>query len=184
MSLINRIFPEVFRDASRAFAALEDPFFNAARRLPPNLGFRPLVDISETDKAYLVEAEVPGLKKEDLEIELTDDNTLVLKGKIERSKEIGAPPVAGHSDETVIEHAQNQNQKSTDVVSTGGGRETAVTDPRQTWWSSERVLGSFQRVFTFPGKIDPANVQATYKDGILTVVVPKPERQVNKISIE
>ncbi|RUP46306.1 HSP20-like chaperone [Jimgerdemannia flammicorona] len=185
MSLINRVFPEIFRDAGRAFAMLDDPFLQATRRsIVPGFGsLRPAVDISETDKAYVLEAEVPGMKKKDLDIEFTDDTTLIVKGKIERSSETGAGAGFGAKDESIIEQGENQQQQSTDVVS-AEGPQMGVSDPRQTWWSSERVLGSFQRSFTFPGKIDPANVKATYKDGVLTITVPKPESKVNKITID
>lgn len=40
----------------------------------------PPVDIRETEEAYLIEAELPGLKKEDLEITL-ENNTLTLSGE-------------------------------------------------------------------------------------------------------
>ena len=43
-------------------------------------GFVPALDLSETKDAYLVEAAVPGLKPEDLEITL-ENNVLTIKGE-------------------------------------------------------------------------------------------------------
>lgn len=40
---------------------------------------------------------------------------------------------------------------------------------------SERFLGKFQRSFTLPAAVDAAKVQASFKDGILTVTLPKAE---------
>ena len=40
---------------------------------------------------------------------------------------------------------------------------------------SERFLGKFQRSFTLPAAVNAANVQASFKDGILTVTLPKAE---------
>ena len=37
----------------------------------------------------------------------------------------------------------------------------------------ERTYGAFQRSFTFPSKIDPAKIGAEFKDGVLTVHLPK-----------
>ncbi len=42
--------------------------------------FTPAIDIRETDDAYIVEADVPGLKKEDVHIEVNDD-VLTIKGE-------------------------------------------------------------------------------------------------------
>lgn len=42
--------------------------------------FAPAIDIRETDDAYIVEADVPGMKKEDVNIEVNDD-VLTIKGE-------------------------------------------------------------------------------------------------------
>ena len=48
----------------------------------------PAMDVTETEEAYLVEADVPGIKKEDIKIEVLD-NVLTIKGerKTEDEKE-------------------------------------------------------------------------------------------------
>ena len=40
-------------------------------------GWSPLVDIEETDDAWLVEAELPGVKKSDIEVEVSDSELAV-----------------------------------------------------------------------------------------------------------
>ncbi|CAG8795088.1 5816_t:CDS:1, partial [Racocetra fulgida] len=128
--------------------------------------FRPSVDVSETDKNYVIEAEVPGMKKDDLSVEFVD-NTLTLKGKVEKSND---------QLRTI-----DTTQSTGDVVESG--REgTSVAEP--TYWTNERILGSFQRSFTLPNNADKENVKAQYKDGILSIIVPKVERQSQKITIE
>lgn len=47
----------------------------------------PAVDIHETDTAIILEAELPGLKKEDIDIEIRE-NILTLKGERKDNKEI------------------------------------------------------------------------------------------------
>jgi HSP20 family protein len=37
----------------------------------------------------------------------------------------------------------------------------------------ERSYGSFERSFTFPGDVDPAKIVAEFKNGVLTVRLPK-----------
>jgi len=53
-------------------------------------GIRPSLDIAETDKAYTVTAELPGLEQKDVELTLRD-NALILSGekKQERNEEDG-----------------------------------------------------------------------------------------------
>ena len=47
--------------------------------------FVPAIDVKETDEGYVIEADIPGLRKEDIHIEVTDD-VVTLKG--ERKQEV------------------------------------------------------------------------------------------------
>ncbi len=49
------------------------------------LPWSPLADISETEDAYLVEVEVPGLNKDDINIEI-QDRELIITGEISESE--------------------------------------------------------------------------------------------------
>jgi HSP20 family protein len=40
---------------------------------------------------------------------------------------------------------------------------------------SERYVGKFRRSITLPARVDTNKVNATYRDGILTVTLPKAE---------
>ncbi|RIB15015.1 HSP20-like chaperone [Gigaspora rosea] len=190
MSLISRIFPSLAQDFNRSLFELE-PFFVQSSRVPRlsnfptassvlNGYFRPSVDVSETDKNYIIEAEVPGMKKDDLSVEFAD-NTLTLKGKIEKSN------VRGDDQLRIVDTTQSGESKvatnTTNSEVIEHGREgTSVAEP--TYWTSERVLGSFQRSFTLPNNADKENVKAQYKDGILSIIIPKVERHSQKINIE
>ena len=43
-------------------------------------GFNPTVDVHEDEKNITIEAEIPGVKKEDIKVSVNDENVLVLKG--------------------------------------------------------------------------------------------------------
>jgi len=45
---------------------------------------------------------------------------------------------------------------------------------------SERYFGRFQRALALPKPVDPNKVTATYKDGVLTVKLPKTEESKPK----
>ena len=44
----------------------------------------------------------------------------------------------------------------------------------------ERAYGSFARSFTIPYNVDPDAVEATFKNGVLKLSLPKPPEQVNQ----
>jgi len=48
--------------------------------------WNPRVDIYEKDNKLIIEAEIPGAKKEDVEVKIKD-NAVVIKGKIQREEE-------------------------------------------------------------------------------------------------
>jgi HSP20 family protein len=95
----------------------------------------PQVDISEADHEYVITAELPGLKKEDVKITL-EDGVLTLQG----------------------ERKQEKEEKST------------------RYHRVERAYGSFVRSFTMPDVIDNAKVAAEFKDGVLSIRLPKSEK--------
>lgn len=43
------------------------------------------------------------------------------------------------------------------------------------WHRVERSYGTFERVFTLPDTVEPDKVKADYKNGTLTIVLPKKE---------
>ena len=52
----------------------------------------------------------------------------------------------------------------------------------------ERSYGAFQRTLTLPYQVDPAQVTAQFRDGVLSISVPKPpdavaQKQARKIGI-
>jgi HSP20 family protein len=52
----------------------------------------------------------------------------------------------------------------------------ATKDNKQGGWHRvERSYGTFERVFALPETVDPEGVQADYKNGVLTVTLPKKE---------
>ena len=74
---INRLFEDSF-PAQRA---------SANEPLPGE--WQPVVDVFDTEDAILVQAELPGLKKEDISIEVKE-NVLTLKGERNEDKEVKA----------------------------------------------------------------------------------------------
>ncbi len=98
------------------------------------LGWAPAFDVYEEKDNFVVKAELPGLKKEDISVSLHEGN-LIISG--ERKSETKGEGTEVHR--------------------------------------AERYFGKFQRVVALPAQVAVSNVKAEYKDGILTVTLPKSE---------
>jgi HSP20 family protein len=133
---------------------LWDPFAELGRLHTGLLGrawhgtepaFRPSVDIVEEEKAYLVKADLAGMKPEDIKIEVKN-NVLTVSGerKLEKKEE-----------------------------------------GEDGYRRIEREYGSFTRSFTLPETAEGDNIDASYKDGVLTVTIPKrAEPEPRQIKVE
>lgn len=128
------------------FARLFDNFFGedlAPSEDVSNRAWMPAVNIRETESAFLIEAELPGLNKDDVEITL-ENNLLKLSG-------------------------ERRFEKDT---------------KEENYHRVERSYGSFLRTFSLPSQVDSEGVKANFKDGVLTIEVPKAEEaKPRKISI-
>jgi HSP20 family protein len=54
--------------------------------------FTPKFDVAETENAYELHGELPGIEQKDVDIEFVDSQTLTIKGRIEREYTSGTPP--------------------------------------------------------------------------------------------
>ncbi|MET0660447.1 MAG: Hsp20/alpha crystallin family protein [Steroidobacteraceae bacterium] len=77
---------EPFREMEDIFRQYS-PFFGRALRRNGETGqWAPVADISETDKEYLIKAELPEVKKEDVKVELKD-GVITISGERRHEKE-------------------------------------------------------------------------------------------------
>jgi HSP20 family protein len=81
-SIERRFSPEISLFGNNA-NSLFDTFFDRSNHLMPlseNYTFYPSIDIKDLENQYLLEAEVPGMKEEEIELDIRN-NTLIIKGK-------------------------------------------------------------------------------------------------------
>lgn len=122
---------------------------------------------------------------------------LVVRGRAERSYSSGTPPAGlsgqpgrkgqitesgepGASHKTTTRDAYEGNQGKETISETGN--EIEKSDKKQPghgvkYWLSERSVGEFSRTFNFPAPVEQDVVSATFRDGILEIVVPKVKKQ-------
>jgi HSP20 family protein len=121
-------------DVERLRRMLDQTFgsFGLPALATESVGWAPPIDIEEQDDAYVIEAEVPGVAKDDVNIELIS-NELMITGEIKEREREGIL------------------RKRT------------------------RRIGRFEYRVRLPEQVDPDNVEAKLKDGVLSVRVPKHE---------
>jgi HSP20 family protein len=88
----------------------------------------------------------------------TDNHEVVLKAELPEMKR-----------EDISITFENQ------VLTIRGERKVDETVRRDRYQRFERAYGSFSRSFTIPSTIDAGRINATYKDGVLTVRLPQRE---------
>lgn len=124
--------------------SLFDPMSAQMSKLLQSFGLRPTlldddsrlqmkIDLSEDEKSYIVRADIPGVKKEDIHVEV-DGNRVSISAETKSEKE-------QRKGETVIH--------------------------------TERYEGKVFRSFALAGNVDESAVEASYKDGLLQLKLPK-----------
>jgi HSP20 family protein len=110
----------------------------------PFEGMMPRVDVIDRDAEIVVKAEVPGVKKEDLDVSVTD-NAITIKGSSRHEEK----------------------------------------EEKGEYYRCEISRGSFVRTVALPDNVDSSKAKATFKDGILELVMPKREQSKRRtITVE
>ncbi|ODA77197.1 hypothetical protein RJ55_06824 [Drechmeria coniospora] len=154
----------------------------------------PKFDIRETGDHYELHGELPGVNREQVEIEFTELQTMVVRGRVERSYTAGTPPAGlledapatrategnenqkGSPHQATVEDDQDAAKGSSTMVKKAPHKADKQSPDTAKYWLSERSVGEFSRVFSFPSGIDQDAVTASFKDGILGIAVPKARR--------
>ena len=137
-SEFDRLFEDFFGDAPAS--AREEG--SVAKALAPRL------DIAESEKAYTIAAELPGVDERDLDVTVAD-GLLTIKGE-KRS-------------------------------------EAEEKDEAKNFHRVERSYGLYERRLTLPPEADQSKIDADFRNGVLTVTIPKSKaasEAVRKIAIK
>jgi HSP20 family protein len=97
-------------------------------------GWTPAVDMLEDKDKLTVKAELPGFKREDLNVSVHENNILI-------------------SGERRCEDEQKEGE----------------------FYRCERYYGKFHRSIPLPASVEAGKIEAKYRDGVLTMTLPKTE---------
>ncbi|KAH7113341.1 HSP20-like chaperone [Dactylonectria macrodidyma] len=175
-------FPRSLYDSDTSFTPLFrllDDFDNYSRkgvsgRRTGMPSWQPKFDVRETGEAYELHGELPGINKEDVQIEFTEPQSMLIRGRTERTYTAGTPPaglIEGTTRGGAITEGGEESKKAMP--------ETKKSD-KATYWLSERSVGEFSRSFNFPTQVDQESVTANFKNGILNILVPKAKKHESK----
>jgi len=103
----------------------------------------PDIEVTETDKAYEITAELPGMDEKSVQVRVADG-----------------------------------------VLSIGGQKQEEKREGNKDCYVQSRSFGSFQRAFPIPNDVDADRIEAIFKNGVLSVTLPKgagPQNAAKKI---
>jgi len=95
----------------------------------------PAVDLVEREDSIVVRAELPGMKADDIELQVRNN-----------------------------------------VLTISGEKVEITEDKGENYYHVESRHGSFNRGITLPSEVDAEKIEAVYKDGVLTITLPKVEK--------
>ena len=131
--------PSIFTHGNNLFDDFfNEDFFSPAARHANGGAAIMHTDIRETENGYIIDMELPGFRKEDVEVELKE-GYLTVRAEHKTEKEEEAKE--GH------------------------------------YIRKERYYGNFARNFYVGETVTEEDIKAAFKDGILTLNVPKKEKE-------
>jgi HSP20 family protein len=80
-----------------------------------------------------------------------------------------------HFDIPGVTREQVRISFSEGTLKVSGERQSVQDSSDETCHRMERITGKFYRSFTFPTQVDSDKINAGFKDGVLTITVPKAE---------
>lgn len=141
--LLDRFADEIFsgfglgrRLTPRGAQGLRSPWRGSSESVEM---WAPEIEVFQKDNELVIRADVPGLTKDDIKVDVTDDS-ITIEGERKRERE----------------------------------------EERDGIYRSERSYGSFCRVIPLPEGAMADQAKATFKNGVLEIMVPSPPEQVRR----
>ncbi len=147
--------------------------------------FAPKINLSEDEKHYYIHADLPGLSKDQVKMELNDDRILTISGEREFSYNNNESTENGKEEEKAKEDKMETEQNEQTEETQKENVNEAKKDNKK-FSIKECSYGSFSRSFSIPEDANLENIQAKMENGVLEVVFnkiepPKPQNRTIQI---
>ena len=123
-------------DFNSDFDHIFDNFLGTSR----DIDISPRVDVEENDNEFVVSAELPGIKKDEIKVNFQDG-----------------------------------------IMTISGEKKFENEEKRKNFHRIERSYGKFSRSLEFTSNVVADKISADYKDGILSITLPKSEEAKPKL---
>jgi len=160
--LVSSIYPYYYRNPfenleKQVSKAFDKDVFKA-------VDFSPKINLSEDEKNYYIHADLPGLNKDQVKMELTDDDRVLT--------------ISGER-ETVIDNSNSNDEKEKVQETKEGEKEHKKENKKESKKENKKYsriecsYGRFERSFSIPENTDLNAIQAKMENGVLEVTLPK-----------
>jgi len=122
----------IFNDMDKMINNVFENDWNFSVRSKTN--WSPAVDVKESDNSFTLTADIPGLTKKEVKVNITDG-----------------------------------------ILSISGERKFEDEKENGNYHYRERRYGSFSRTFNLPETVNDEDISASFKNGILSIELPKHE---------
>jgi len=132
-------FESLFQRWNDEMDRMFDQFSSSPSGWRSPMQWSPQIEMFHRDNDLVVRADLPGLNKNDIHIDITDD-----------------------------------------VLTIHGERKQEHEEEREGWYRSERSYGSFHRAVALPEGAIADSAKASFKDGVLEIVLQAPPKEVSR----
>jgi len=174
--------------------------------------FSPVTDLAENEHSYVVSMDLPGVKKDELNVTVhnvvltvsgtrhhkfqssDDENDDDEKEQPKTEEKPAAAAAAGESkkEEPKKEESKKEEPKKEESKKEESKKEESKKEepkkeqkPKHKVIRMESFYGSFERSVSVPSGTTPDDVQAKFEDGVLTITIAKhPKESIKKIEIQ
>lgn len=134
---------------NRMPSMLGDLFMEQWPELYTKRNSSPQINVIETDKKFKIEIAAPGMTKDDMRVELNNDNQLVVCLEKEVEKDANGKECCGDED--------------------------CAKDEKHHYLRREFCYTSFRQIFNLPESVDKDKITAKMSHGVLKIKLPKRE---------